>query len=407
MKKNMSNLSSLLIFVAGGILFTGCGPSADQSGWLGPNRNGVITGFEMPDNWPDELTKVWQVEVGLGDASPVLANDSFFLSVMQDSTEMVLCLDAKDGQVIWETSIQKSPEIVNGAKTHPGPRSTPAVQNHRVYLLTTTGSVICLDARQGEVLWKNDAYEDLVPRFLTSASPLLVGGLCVLHLGDHDDGVVVALDQQTGSIAWTYGKKPCTYSSAATLADDKLVIQSETSQVGLSLEGELLWEIPTPTKRGYYSSPTPVVHDHEVYITGQGYGTSKYELKQVEGKWEPDSLWTNEEFGTSYNTPVYKDGLLFGTEALRGYVFCLDAETGTTCWADTVKRHRFASMMDLGEVMLTVATNKMAVFFEPTGDAFHSFAEYQVAESDNYTFPVVEGNRIYIKDEKTLICWEL
>ncbi len=35
-------------------------------GWLGPERNGWVEHFQPPTQWPGELKKGWQVEVGTG-----------------------------------------------------------------------------------------------------------------------------------------------------------------------------------------------------------------------------------------------------------------------------------------------------------------------------------------------------
>ena len=43
------------------------------SGWLGPERDGWVRGFEAPEVWPKALKKQWRVEVGVGYGSPLVA----------------------------------------------------------------------------------------------------------------------------------------------------------------------------------------------------------------------------------------------------------------------------------------------------------------------------------------------
>ena len=43
--------------------------------WRGPARNGVGDASTLPVKLPSELTRVWQVPVGLGHASPVVVDD--------------------------------------------------------------------------------------------------------------------------------------------------------------------------------------------------------------------------------------------------------------------------------------------------------------------------------------------
>ena len=42
-------------------------------GWLGPKRNGWVSGFQPPAQWPESLKKIWRVEVGIGYGSPLVA----------------------------------------------------------------------------------------------------------------------------------------------------------------------------------------------------------------------------------------------------------------------------------------------------------------------------------------------
>ncbi len=389
------------------LLLTQCSPPTDWSGWRGPNRDGVVTGFEAPAEWPGELSKVWQKKVGLGDASPILVDNQFYLYVLKDSSEVILCLDAETGDPVWQTTTNKAPEITGGARSHPGPRSTPTVANGKLFALGAGGIFSCLSTETGEIIWQNKAYQDIVPRFFTSASPLLVDDLCIIHLGDQEQGVIVAFNIQTGEEVWKHENEPCTYSSAVRMEDDMLVVQAENSLLGFSIDGENLWNIPTPIERRFYSSATPIVNGNQVIVTGQGNGTKMYQIEENEDQYSPKLIWSNEEYGVTFNTPVLKDGYLYGNEARFGSIFCLDASNGKTCWSDTTKLNRFGSMLDLGDVMLTLTANRTMVIFEPGSSGYVEKAKYIVAETDIYAHPLVAKNRFYIKDEESLICWAL
>ncbi len=38
----------------------------DWPQWRGPNRDGTVVGFSIPDVWPVSLNKQWSVDVGDG-----------------------------------------------------------------------------------------------------------------------------------------------------------------------------------------------------------------------------------------------------------------------------------------------------------------------------------------------------
>ena len=53
--------------------------SSDWPQWRGPNRDGSAPSFVAPKAWPEALNKRWQVEVGLGYASPVLIGNRVYI----------------------------------------------------------------------------------------------------------------------------------------------------------------------------------------------------------------------------------------------------------------------------------------------------------------------------------------
>ncbi len=393
-------LASLLLTTAG------FSQKTDIPGWRGVNRDGKFTDFKAPAVWPKELTKVWEVPVGLGDASPVLVNGKFYLLVSQDSTEMLICLNAKNGKEIWKTAINKAPTVTGGAASHPGPRSTPYVSNGKVFTLGAGGVVACHDAKSGKLIWKNESYTKEVPQFFTSASPLVNDKLCILPLGGKENGVVVAFDVNSGLPVWTVSGIPCTYSSPVymSVGDTYILDQSETALVGITLDGQVVGEIPTPGLQRFYNSSTPVIDGLNIIVGGAGTGMKMIRIT-TDGGINFEEVWNNPKLGVSFNTPVIKDGFIYGNDSKFGYLFCLNAETGETAWADTVKMNRFASMLDLGPAMLSLAGNAAMVVFEPNGSAFKELGRYKVSDTEIYAHPLAIDNKIFIKDKEKLTCW--
>ena len=76
---------------------------------------------------------------------------------------------------------------------------------------------------------------------------MIYDNTCIVHLGGHEHGTILALDLNSGQEKWKLQGEPATYSSPAMVKLNKniIVIQSETDQVGVSTEGQLLWKIAT------------------------------------------------------------------------------------------------------------------------------------------------------------------
>lgn len=383
--------------------------SQDWPGWRGENRDAKVTGFKSPVTWPGQLTQIWQQKVGLGDASPAFVGGKLFLNVKQDSTEVALCMDATTGKTVWRTVLNPAPEVTGGARTHPGPRSTPEVKNGKVYLIGAGGKLNCLDEKTGKVIWKNESFTE-VPVFFAAMSPLICDGQCIVHLNGKENGTIVAFNANNGEIVWTLKGEPSTYSSPLLMKlgnEEIIVLQTETDVVGISKAGSLLWKIPTPGEQRFYNSSTPVIDGQNIIVCGQGKGTKSFKIEKSGDKYSTAENWTNPDFGTSFNTPVLKDGYLYAHEARLGKAYCLNAVTGKTCWADTVAQNRFVSTLDLGKELLSLPANGKLLVFEPNHEKYVQKAMYKIAETEVYAHPLVVGDKIYVKEQELLTCWQV
>jgi hypothetical protein len=47
------------------------------------------------------------------------------------------------------------------------------------------------------------------------------------------------------------------------------------------------------------------------------------------------------------------------------------------------------------------------IVFEPSDKKFIELARFKVAATPTYAYPVVSGNRIYVKDEESLTLWTI
>src|SRR6185503_9033971 len=89
--------------LAGAILLIAPLAAQDWPQWRGPNRDGAIASFKAPSPWPEKLARQWQVEVGLGSATPLLVGSRLYLFTRQGEEEVLQALDASTGKGIWRT----------------------------------------------------------------------------------------------------------------------------------------------------------------------------------------------------------------------------------------------------------------------------------------------------------------
>jgi len=75
----------------------------DWSQWRGPERTGISNETGLLKKWPaDGPKQVWQVDnVGVGYSSVVVVRDRIYTQGDLNGVEHTICLDAKNGKVIW------------------------------------------------------------------------------------------------------------------------------------------------------------------------------------------------------------------------------------------------------------------------------------------------------------------
>jgi outer membrane protein assembly factor BamB len=382
--------------------------SQDWPQWRGMNRDSKVTGFKTPAVWPAELKQAWKVTVGFSDATPVLAGNKIYLNTRQGDQEAILCLDAATGKELWKTTYAAMAVTGPSASQHPGPRGTPAVSNGKIVTFGASGILSCLDAATGKLLWRKNNPSNAFPAFFTGASPLITDGMCILHIGKMDDGKVVAYDLNSGDEKWKWSGEGPSYSSPSVMTIEGkrlLVVITEKNIMALGLaDGKLLWQIATPVQQRFYNCVSPYIDGQTIYYTGQGTGMKAIKVEKSGNEYVTKELWSNTEIGAKWNTPILKDGFLYGfTDQKR--IYCLNASTGQTAWIDNAVSSDFSTMVDCGSVIIgSTSTNNLMVL-KPDGKEYSEVAKYKVADTPIYAFPVISGNSIYVKDAETLMMY--
>ena len=389
-----------------GVILVGatCTAAQDWPQWRGPNRDGKVTGFTAPEKWPTALAQKWKTTVGQGDATPALVGDKLYVFTRQGDDEVLQCLSAADGKEVWQSKYAAQ-AVTGAAARHPGPRSSPTVADGKVITLGVGGVLSCFDAATGKVLWRKDEFPKVVPQFFTAMSPIVVDGLCIAHLGGKDGGAIMAFDLATGDPKWKWTGDGPAYDSPVLMTVEgtkQIVALTEKSLVGIAVaDGKLLWQVAAAPQGRCYNSATPIVDGSTVIYTGQGRGTRAVRVEKQGDAFAAKELWANDTLGTGFNTPVLKDGLLFGLSD-KGNLYCLDAKTGQAGWTDSNRLGNFGAVLDAGGCLLAMPSNAELIAFKPADKAYEELARIKVSDTPVYATPVVAGNRIFVKDQESV-----
>lgn len=379
----------------------------DWTQFRGSNRDNKVEGFKVPDTWPTELTQKWKTEVGLGEASPLLVGERIYAFGRIGENEVALCLNAATGEEMWKDEYPAE-RVGGGARQHPGPRGTPAVGEGKMVTLGVDGQLTCYNAADGEVVWRKDSsdFPDRFPRFFTGASPMIAGGLAISFMGSEQSGALVAYDLNSGDEKWKWNRQGASYGSPVAMDLDgrRLVVTlAANGLVGVdAATGEEVWFHDLPAQQ---HTGTPVIHDNMAYVGTRENGVTAIAIEKDGDAYSTKQAWANGP-GARYTSPMIKDGLIYGASS-QGVIYCLDAMTGEEKWSDNSRRGDPAALIDAGDVILAVTSNSELAVIEPGGDELKEVAKFKVADSAVWSYPIIAGNRVFVKDENSVILWTL
>jgi len=383
--------------------------AADWPQWRGPNRDGVAGSFTEPARWPEKITERWKTTVGAGHASPVLVGGRIYLHTRQQEDEVVSALDAPSGKILWQERYP-APYTMNPAATGhgPGPKSTPAVAGGRIYTLGISGILSALDADSGKLLWRKPA-PGALPLYGTAMSPVVDGPLVIAHVGGHDRGALTAFDAATGAEKWSWAGDGPGYASPviATIGGTKQVVTlSQDRMVGVSAAtGQLLWSLPLRTPYTQ-NAVTPVVYGDTIIYTGLDNPVTAIRPSMVDGMWRAEKLWENPTESMYMSSPVLVGDTLYGmSNRNRGHFFAIDARSGKTLWTTPGRDGENAAIVRAGKLLFLLKNDAELVIARPNPASFEVVRRYTVAESPTWAMPIVDGNRIFVKDTETLTLW--
>jgi glycosyltransferase involved in cell wall biosynthesis len=88
-----------------------------------------------------------------------------------------------------------------------GTASTPTVDGNRVYTMSYTGELYCLEAKTDEVKWAKDIQREFNGKpagWGYAGSPLVVDDMLIVETGAKE-GSLIALNKESGSLIWKSG----------------------------------------------------------------------------------------------------------------------------------------------------------------------------------------------------------
>jgi outer membrane protein assembly factor BamB len=389
--------------------------SAQWPQWRGPGRDGVVPASSVPSTWPDKPALKWKQPIGEGYSSPVIDGGRVFVHSRQDPEEIVSAFDLETGKPVWSAKYQapftKSQYAGQMAK---GPFSTPLVADGRVYTLGVTGILSAFDAAGGRLAWRKDFSGEVSTAKLftgTAMSPVLTGGLLVVHVGDDTKGAFRAYDAATGAEKWSLPGHGPGYASpvlVTVMGVRQLVTMTDKAVVAIDpAAGTLLWSLPFPDEWNE-NIVTPVLAGDVLVVSGIRKGTYGYLVGKTEKVWVPKPLWHNADLPMYMSTPVADGSLIYGFSSRRkGQLFCLDAKTGTAKWTTEGRAAPNATIVRAGSNLMVLTTDGDLIVANRSPEKYEELKRYRVGTAPVWAHPAYGRGTVVIRDADSLAAWSV
>jgi outer membrane protein assembly factor BamB len=384
--------------------------ATDWPQWRGQHRDAAVLGFTPPARWPDQLTRRWQVEVGLGYATPLVVGSRVYMWARQGEDEVMAAHDAATGAVLWRAGAPATFTMNSGASRHgPGQKSTPAFSDGRLFAIGMTGTVTAFDAATGAVAWQKPG-TGILPTFTTHAfSPLVDRGLVVFHVGGNNAGALTAFDVNTGDVRWSWAGDGPGYGSPILAEIDgtrQIITLTQRRLIGVdAAAGTLLWERPYTTP-SVTNAQTPSLSGRTLILGDASHPLEAFTVTKKDNEWITDLAWSNPDVPMRLSNAALVGRMLVGMSTRNaGQYFAIDPATGRTLWTSPERQAAQAAIVTAGSVWFSLEDDGELVVVRTSGTAFEPLQRYKVSDTPTWSPPVISGHRVFIKDQNTLALW--
>jgi outer membrane protein assembly factor BamB len=404
-------MKRITLVVAAGLGVAMAAWAADAPRFRGPAGDGVFPETGLLKAWPEGGPKLAWSATGLGEgySSAVEAGGIVYVTGRDDKGQGQLLAFGADGAAKWK--VPYGEETAKRGPAAPGSRGTPTIDGDRVYVVSSLGRLVCMDAKTG----KEQAAVDLVKQFeaqvlsFGNAESPLIDGENVICTPGGKDASVVALNKKDLKTVWrTKGLgEPSGYCSAVAITHGGkrlIVTVLYDSMVGIdAANGTVLWKVAR-TGRGVQPNQ-PVYADGMLYVTSSGRGGVAVALS-ADGA-SVKEVWTDKTLDNNMNGVVLLDGYIYGASQSKKALVCLGLKDGKIAWTDT----------DTGTGSIVAADGMLYVYgsggtmylVRADPKAFALAGKFTVTQGEGMHVapPTIANGRMYIRHGGAMMAYDV
>ncbi len=385
-------------------------PLATADDWpcfRGPKYDGISPEKGFRTDWQQLPQRVWQRDIGSGFSAFACVGDKVYTAGTQNKQQVLFCLNADTGDVVWQTPIEKEYPDKQGGD---GPRGTPTVNDGRVYIQGGWGRLLCCDATSGKELWSTSFTAK--PTWGYAGSVLIDGERALTQAGGKLGGLV-AFNKQTGAVIWEAGAGAAPgYSTpypfvfegqpyiAALLAKKLIIVAPETGKEVFSLPWETDYDV---------NAAQPLYHDGYLFVsTGYKTGSAVFKLARDGAQLKAEPVWGAPERSqvilAKFHSACLWDGKLYVADqrALK----CVDFMTGKELWKDRAFKEGSSVLLADGHLLAQSGDGELQIA-PLSPEKFAPTAKLELQTGRSWTAPTLYRGKLYVRNLKGAACYNL
>jgi outer membrane protein assembly factor BamB len=385
----------------------GASDGTDWNQFRGPKRDAISPDTGLLKEWPASGPPIaWKTKgLGSGYSSVCVSGARVYTMGEISGDYCLIALNAADGKMVWTARIAKVQDV-----PYPGTRATPATDGAIVVALSPHGDLVAVQAATGKEMWRQK-FDGPRPGWGFAESPLIDGPLVVATPGG-GSGTVAAYNKANGQQVWRSSelKDAAAYASIVPVEIGKiplyLVFTAESVAGLVAKTGRVAWK--TERKGATAVIPTPVYKDGMVFVSsGYNIGHNGFQVALVGGGFKVQQAYSGKEMINHHGGLVVVGDHVYGLSD-NGGLKCIELKTGKVAWAnDSVGKGSIAyadghlyCRSERGPIALVEAS---PAAYKEAG----RFTPPDCTAKDVWAHPVVSGGKFYVRDQDTLICFDV
>jgi outer membrane protein assembly factor BamB len=395
-----------------------------QSSWptfRGADRSGVASDEGLLNEWPNGGPELlWTAEgAGQGYASVSIADGKVFTLgdgiTENDKSEYLTCFDQSNGKLIWK--LKTGNPWTAGRPSWHGSRSTPTIDEDRVYVITPEGVLYCVST-EGKKKWKVDLkkkFKGKKAEMWGYSESVLIDGDNLICTPGGDRNTVVALNKMTGKKVWSCKRENDRGAGHASIVisnvgDTKVYVQTTGSgAMGVrASDGELMWTYDIDKTTAVI--PTPIVRDDLVFFSA-GYNRGGALLRQVP---EGDEVAVEEIYPLQQGLNNKHGGIvlvgdhLYGDTNDKGTPFCADLMTGKVLWKSRGSGQKSACVTAADGKLFFQYANGTMTMVKANSESFEELGSFKIpgdTDRPSWAHPVILDGKMYVRTGTNIHCY--